>query len=736
MRLGLGLILTLMAALPLRLAGQEEPTPAPGAIEAFGAEASRVLLDVVVRDGKDTPVTDLQASDFEVYEDGERQQVDIFQVIRAPEPAPGGESGPPGEPGQTQPETTRPAPAPLRKPDVALIAFVFDRLSPDARNQAERAALTYLDGGRRETDRVGVFLIDLSLITLQSYTSDADLIREAIKRTGERATSTYASDRGRQRDIMATTAALEQSASSAGGASGPGGGSGALAAGSAAGGAAAEAQLRAIELRMSRSFEVLERDQQGYATTNGLLAVVNSLRLMPGRKTVVFFSEGLAIPVAVQAHFRSVISEANRANVSVYAMDVAGLRTDSVMAETRREMIAAANEQARQRASGRAFTGGAMSKQLERNEDLLRLNPHSGLGQLAEDTGGFLVHDTNDLKTGFRRINADMRFYYLLAYEPTNQDYDGSFRKIEVKVQRGGVKVRARKGYVAIRQTDERPVLSFEGPALARLDRGATSDAFPTWAGGLSFPEPERPGLAPILVDVPGNVLKFTTDEEEKTYLADLVIMARIKDPEGRVVDRLSQHYRMTGPLVNRDAARAGEVLFYREAELEPGRYTVEAIAYDGEAEAASVRNSELVVPEPSDDRLRLSSVMVVKRVEQIPESERDPENPLTFGEILLYPSLGEPISKAARSELAFFFKVYAAITGADAPRARIAVLRSGAKLADVPIELPAPDASGRIQHVLGLPLAQFPAGSYEIRVTVQDDRGSDMRSAAFTVEK
>jgi len=53
-----------------------------------------------------------------------------------------------------------------------------------------------------------------------------------------------------------------------------------------------------------------------------------------------------------------------------------------------------------------------------------------------------------------------------------------------------------------------------------------------------------------------------------------------------------------------------------------------------------------------------------------------------------------------------------------------------------VPIELPAPDASGRIQHVLGLPLAQFPAGSYEIRVTVQDDRGSDMRSAAFTVEK
>ena len=80
----------------------------------------------------------------------------------------------------------------------------------------------------------------------------------------------------------------------------------------------------------------MERDQQGYSTSNGLMAVVNSMRLMPGRKTVVFFSEGLAMPSNVQAHFRAVISEANRANVSVYAMDAAGLRAQSTLDETRR----------------------------------------------------------------------------------------------------------------------------------------------------------------------------------------------------------------------------------------------------------------------------------------------------------------------------------------------------------------------------------------------------------------
>ncbi len=47
---------------------------------------------------------------------------------------------------------------------------------------------------------------------------------------------------------------------------------------------------------MLRSFESLERDQQGYATTNGLLPWSSGLKSLPGRKTVVFFSEGLMIP--------------------------------------------------------------------------------------------------------------------------------------------------------------------------------------------------------------------------------------------------------------------------------------------------------------------------------------------------------------------------------------------------------------------------------------------------------
>jgi VWFA-related protein len=735
MKLKVGLVLALVASAAGRAGAQ---APSPGAppsppqptdrpVQVFGVEATRVLLDVVVRDGKDNPVTDLEAADFEVYEDGVRQQVDLFEITGSPAP-----TAPPPGPAAAPSAPSAPPPAPSRRQDIALVAFVFDRLSPDARNLATKAALTYLDGGRRDTDRVGVFLIDLSLVTLQSYTTEAALIRQALEHAGERATSAYASSRGRQRDLMRQTDDSGPVASGGGAA----GGAAAAAAGADAGAAAAAAQLRSIELRMLQSFESLERDQQGYATTNGLLAVVNSLRLLPGRKTVVFFSEGLAIPPAVQSHFQSVISEANRANVSVYAMDAAGLRVTSTLAETRDAMIAAAREQVRRRGSGRDFTDGPMSKQLEVNEDLLRADPHSGLGQLAEDTGGFLVRDTNDLKAGFRKIDADMRFYYALAYEPVNQDYDGGFRKIEVKVRRPGVRVRARRGYFAIKRSDDRPVLPFEAPAVALLDNKPKAADFPAFAGGLSFPEPGRPGLAPILVDVPGNVLTFKTNEETKTFLADLVIVARIKDSAGRVVERMSQQYLMSGPVDQVAAARAGEVLFYREAELAPGRYSVEAIAFDAAADAASVRSSELVVPEAPEGRLRLSSVVPIKRVEQVPASDRDPAKPLFFGEVLLYPNLGEPVRKAVHKEMTFYVAVYSARGGASRPKARITLLRKGTPLAEAPTELPEPDSKGRIQHVLGLPLAQLPAGEYELRLTVQDDRGQDARSARFTVEE
>ena len=76
------------------------------------------------------------------------------------------------------------------------------------------------------------------------------------------------------------------------------------------------------------------------------------------------------------------------------------------------------------------------------------------LQTLAEETGGmaFFTGDMLSLERSFSRISKELRAQYLVTYNPTNKNYDGTFRKIDVKLVdgRGGLKVRTKRGYKAI----------------------------------------------------------------------------------------------------------------------------------------------------------------------------------------------------------------------------------------------------------------------------------------------
>jgi hypothetical protein len=71
---------------------------------------------------------------------------------------------------------------------------------------------------------------------------------------------------------------------------------------------------------------------------------------------------------------------------------------------------------------------------LEKNEDMLRLDPGSGLGRLVDATGGFLVSQTNDVGDGLARVAEELAGYYGLSYAPARPPTDGGFRRIAVKV--------------------------------------------------------------------------------------------------------------------------------------------------------------------------------------------------------------------------------------------------------------------------------------------------------------
>jgi VWFA-related protein len=151
--------------------------------------------------------------------------------------------------------------------------------------------------------------------------------------------------------------------------------------------------------------------------------VTQGLGRMEGRKTVMLISEGFMVEDS-RGILSQIAAKAARFGVTIYSIDAKGLE--------------------------RVGTGASDASQPGR-----RIQPspfdtiEDGLFILASNTGGFVVHHTNQFDNGFTRIVDDTSTYYVLGYTPANTVMDGAFRKIEVKVKWKGMHVRARKGYLA-----------------------------------------------------------------------------------------------------------------------------------------------------------------------------------------------------------------------------------------------------------------------------------------------
>ncbi len=145
--------------------------------------------------------------------------------------------------------------------------------------------------------------------------------------------------------------------------------------------------------------------------------------------------------------FIELTQDANRNNVSFYPFDTRGLVAFDSDLATRDDRIRNDQGEWYNRTSGSA-PGSLMGDRatLDVRRDSLRL--------LADNTDGLAVIDTNNLDAGAARIVRDLSSYYLLGYYSANEQLDGKWRTIKVRVKRPGGHVRARKGYRALRAED------------------------------------------------------------------------------------------------------------------------------------------------------------------------------------------------------------------------------------------------------------------------------------------
>jgi VWFA-related protein len=133
----------------------------------------------------------------------------------------------------------------------------------------------------------------------------------------------------------------------------------------------------------------------------------------------------------LQSRFREILNLANRANVTFYPVNPAGLAAFDVPISSRQMGTGSIGE-------------SPMAQGLNNVRDRA-----SHMQELASNTDGIAVVNTNDLKSGLQRVTDQLKSYYLLGYYSTNRKFDGKARRISVKVKQPGIDVKARRGYTA-----------------------------------------------------------------------------------------------------------------------------------------------------------------------------------------------------------------------------------------------------------------------------------------------
>jgi VWFA-related protein len=700
-----------VAALPSALWADppERATQKPQA--TFEAESTLVLLDIIVRDKKGRPVRDLRADEVKIAEDGVPRDLTGFRLVE----------GQVSDERVAGPASSGLQPDPSRQ--VSLVTMVFDKVL-DGRQLCRQAALDFIANNMESNVWISVFSIDQRLYLRQAFTKDPYLVKQGILAatgtTSVAAASLAGAAELQERHSKEAKSVAEQAeaAASAG------------ASGSAIGSANAEAQMAQVIAASLRFSDSIQRQQQAQSSLYPMLALAKAQSRLAGRKTLIYFSEGLVVPKNLEEVFKTTISEANRANVTVYAIDARGLNSSRDSEASRAQLLKAARDsqaQMAKRGAGAVTVDEVMIA--ENAEESLRANVQSTLGELAESTGGFLAANTNDFKPNMQRIATDIGSYYEAAYVPVNQALDGKFRKISVKVTRPDVTIQSRTGYFALPPGEGSALLPYEMPLLTALAVEPPPHAFEYQAAALQFGESPEGRNHLLVFEVPLEQMTFEEDRKKKTYRLRFSLLALVRDAEGKVVERFSDDYPFEGPLEKIDNLRRGNLIFKRPFTLKPGKYTVDFVAQDRDSGRTSVEKSALFVPPVA--QCAISSVSVIRRIEEAgPDVPAD--DPLRLDKMRVIPNLDVPISKAQNKTLSVYVVVYAPPGTATPPKMSLEFMAGDRLVARAMPALGAPDASGRIPFVGTIPIDGVPPGDYSVRALVQ--QGNDVAESETPV--
>ena len=603
-------LIATVAAWGAALSAREvEPSPRPALIERLDVNVVNVEVFVTSKNGN--PVLDLTQRDFEILEDGKKMAVTYFRAPRTGD----SEAKPEASSGEQEEDVTSPA-GPGEGAGMEHIALLFDNLSIQPQNR--RLVLDGLEEYLLENSgtRFLVASYDGYIHVRQPFTSESDLLLEAIEgleTLSPLGVSRYANRQALFKKGLRDLADIQEQIRRQGFSSvrGP--------------------DDHARDLRQyAREIEMHAAavHDQNQAQIFEMSHLVNALAALPGRKALVYVSEGM--PMRPGATLSQAIQNLLSRDAERLLEGQVGPQGQQALNDSRATSLRNIEAQARGgriSAKKRRKDRGKLTNEFQRIAALANANgvsfytliPQGGAGTGAEfggDAGLMLtpqlqrVRDQNfaeplrvmadntggiatvgrDIAGLIDQAQRDFSSYYSLGYSPAHFG-DGQYHQIEVKVRRKRVDLRHRVGYfdkpldakladrvsaAFLLERDDNPLgLSFE------IDRPRPTQTKERWLVGIEIQVP----LAGLTLLAQGEV-----------YACDVQLLVAVSDAEGRTAPIQAYDLHIEIPEADFETARGDTYKARLELEMRAGPQRLAIGLVDAAGQTASFLGRDVMI--------------------------------------------------------------------------------------------------------------------------------------------
>jgi VWFA-related protein len=363
-------------------------------------------------------------------------------------------------------------------------------------------------------------------------------------------------------------------------------------------------ELGASQMATFISSSAVSREEMFTAGTLGTIGlIVNGLKDLPGRKSVVLLSDGFQLlrssDFRVLEAMRRLVDAANRSSVVVYTIDARGQQTTGLSA-----------------ADSTAFRTVRDLNQVSSGRGSHLFETQVGLNYLADQTGGFFIRNTNNLSEGVGRVLDDQKGYYLIGYIPEYASFKAAqgkraFHKLSLRVKRAGLRVRSRTGFFGVTDEEASPASSGTQQIVKALTSPFTSGDIHLKLTSLFGHDAKEGSFMRSIMHIDARDISFS-EEQDGQRKATLEIVAFTFASHGEIVGREARGYNLSVHSAGFQKLLDDGFIYAINVPIKkPGGYQLRIAVRDPRAERVGSASQFVEVPDVGKSRLTLSGLVV-----------------------------------------------------------------------------------------------------------------------------